>query len=194
MSDDGKKAVTVTQAFQGQRGALARTTPPARLQVMERILGAQPEQRVGAGGGGSGGSARTPRGRNRIASSATAQSRITGPRPSPPRRQLSGGSPLAPEEATPRRTSMSRAETTGPLSPSLPLPRLSTTNQVARSSMRKCPLGWGSGPFLLLCYPCEVLCAPPAPDPTPPACFHTDPSPDPHSLSLHVPARSQLIY
>lgn len=55
VSDDGKKAVTVTQAFPGQRGALARTTLPARLQVMERILGAQPEQRVGAGGGGAGG-------------------------------------------------------------------------------------------------------------------------------------------
>lgn len=35
---DGKKPVTVTQALQGQRGALAATArPPARRQVMERI-------------------------------------------------------------------------------------------------------------------------------------------------------------
>ena len=35
---DGKKPVTMTQALQGQRGALAATArPPARRQVMERI-------------------------------------------------------------------------------------------------------------------------------------------------------------
>lgn len=64
---DGKKPVTMTQALQGQRGALAATArPPARRQVMERIA-PRPTGAVG--------SIRTRPGHPQNQVSATAQSR-----------------------------------------------------------------------------------------------------------------------